>query len=234
MAKEVKVPKEELAPAYFVQYSALWCIMLGFFVLLLSLGDTQTGPGEAGVGAVRDSFGITGGLGMLPFAQNAFQDRDNQAAAASLRIVRNNPEKAGFSFDGYVRGMLSERGLSDLSFWIIEEVPGKTKVVIGLPIKFRDDMHLETDSVRLLEVLSEVVFHLSGHRFDCMMYLDEGPDRFAAQKKALLRSGVVARFITEACAMPEGTIGFVGYHDNRYLAAHGIHNVSGKILLSIQ
>ena len=233
MAKEVKRPKEELAPAYFVQYSALWCIMLGFFVLLLSLGESQTGPGEAGVGAIRDSFGVSGGLGLLPFSKNSFLG-DADEASSSLRIVRKEPETMTFSMDGYVRGMLSERGLSDLSLWIIEEDVDNPKVVIGLPVRFRDDMHLESESVRMLEVLSEVVFHLTGHQFYCMMYLDEGPTRFAAQKKAMLRSAVVARFITEACSMPEGAIGFVGYHDNRYLAARGIENVSGVVLLSIQ
>lgn len=231
MAREVKRPKEELAPAYFVQYSALWCIMLGFFVLLLSLGNTQTGAGDNGVGAVRDAFGLSGGLGMMPFSKNAF--RSSNDVSSSLRIVRTE-DSSTYAMDGYIRSMLSKRGLSDLALWMIEDIPGSPKVLIGLPVKFRDDMHLDPKSVRMLEVLSEVIFHLSGHQFDCMMHLDGESGTFASQKKAMLRSAVVARFIAEASSLPPDTIRAVGYYDNRYLSAYGIENVSGKVLLSIQ
>ncbi len=232
MAKEVEKPKEELAPAYFVQYSALWCIMLGFFVLLLSLGNTQDGLGNDGVGAVRDAFGTSGGLGMMPFAQNAFGG--GAPGSSSLRIVRSTETAPKYSMEGFVRGMLSKQGLSDLSLWVVEEVPGRPKVIIGLPIKFRDDKQLETESVQLLEVLSEVIFHLAGHQFECMLHLDSALDSARNQRKALLRATVVARFLSEACALPLDTVRSVGYYDSRFVRAYGIEDVSGRVLLSIQ
>jgi len=231
MAREVKKPKEELAPAYFVQYSSLWCILLGFFVLLLSLGNTQTGPGDAGVGAVRDAFGMSGGLGILPFAKNAFGGSD--AKSSSLRIIRSD-EQPAYRLDGYVRGMLSSKGLSELSLWVIEDSPGKPKVVLSLPVKFRDDLHLETGSVQMLETLSEVVFHLSGRQFEFMMVYNGDADRTAAQKRAMLRAAVVARFLAETCSLPPDQVRTVGYYDSRYLQQYGMENVSGNVLLSIE
>ena len=231
MGRKVEKPKEELAPAYFMQYSALWCIMLSFFVMLLTMGKEQSGGNDSGVGAVRDAFGSQGGLGLKSFAKNAFGKGDAQHA--SLRIIRKK-EAPSYDMDGFVRGMLSSKGLTDVSMWVIETESGAPEVVLSLPIEYVSDTRLTLNSVRVLEILGEVIFHLTDHQFDCIMHVDEGGDILAEQKRAMLRTAVVARFISEGCGLPPGAVRAVGYSDSRYLEAHGINNVSGKLLLSIR
>ncbi len=233
MAKrEVKKPKEELAPAYFTQYSSLWCIMLGFFVMLLSLGNTQTGPGTAGVGDVRDAFRGVGGLGMLPFSKNSLFWKGN-SSGNSFRI-RRSAEPDEYKVDGYIRSMFSQKGLSNISIGVIQEDSGATKVVLSVPVTYRDDMHLAPESVELLEVLSEVIFNLSNHEFEIMALYQDDTNPANGQKRAMLRAAVVARFLTEVCALPTEHVRAVGYSGTHFLRQYGIEDVKGKVLISIQ
>jgi len=232
MGKKVEPPKEELAPAYFMQFSALWCIMLGFFVMLLSLGNTQKGPGQHGVGQVRDAFGTMGGLGMLPYAKNALFGR-HDGGASSLRIRKSVPTQA-VKMDGYIRGMLWKKGLSNVSMITVVESKNITKVVLRIPVVFRGDEHLEMKSVKLLEMLSEVFVTLSQYDIEVTVVCenDEGP--IARQRSAMLQAAVVARFLTEAAMLDPGRVKAVGYSDSRFVVGHGIEHVNGYVLVSIE
>jgi hypothetical protein len=233
MAKrEVKKPKEDLAPAYFTQYAALWCILLGFFVMLLSLGNTQTGPGTAGVGEVRDAFQGVGGLGMLPFSKNSLF-RKGGGGGSSFRINRSVMPRE-YNIDGYIRGMFSQKGLSNIAIGVIKEDSGAVKVVLSVPVEYRDDMHLEPDSVQLLEVLSEVIFNLSNHEFEIMAFCQDDANLEVCQKRAMLRSAVVARFLTDVCALPSERVHAVGYSSTHFLRQYGMEDVKGKVLICIQ
>lgn len=232
MAREVKKPKEDLAPAYFSQYAALWCILLGFFVMLLSLGNTQAGPGAAGLGDVRDAFKGIGGLGMLPFSQNSLF-RKGDPSGSSFRIS-HSAVPTEYSIDGYIRSMVSQKGLSNISIAVLNEDPGSTKVVLIVPVAYRDDTHLTPDSVALLEVLGEVVFNLSGHEFQIMSLCPDDPNPENGQKRAMLRSAVVARFLTEICTLPPDHVHAVGYSSTHFLKKYGIEDVKGKVLIGIQ
>ena len=232
MGKEFEKPKEELAPAYFVQYSALWCIMLAFFVLLLTLGTSQSGGNKAGVGEIRDAFGATGGLGLMAFAKNAFGATDS--GRSSLRIVRHEDAGPAYDLEGVFRGLLSSKGLASLPLWVIEEDASSPKVYICLPIEFWRDNRPSPESVDMLEKLAAVIFHLDGYEFDCMMHLEGDGDSFELQKRAMIRSVTVVRFLAETCGLPPESFRAVGYYDKRFMEAHGIENVTGKVLLSIK
>lgn len=232
MGKEVKKPKEELAPAYFVQYSALWCIMLGFFVMLLSLGKTQMGPGADGLGDVRDAFGAGGGLGLLPFARNVLFGRGD-GGASSFRIRESAPQEIA-EVDGYIRGMLWQKGLSSLSMVTVMSADNISKVILQVPVSFRGNEHLGPESVKFLEMLGEVLLDLHQYDFEVMVVEDEGHDPSIRQRNAMLRSAVVTRFLIDISSMPVERISAVGFSDSRYVDAYGMEHVKGHVLISIE
>lgn len=231
MSRNVRKPKEELAPSYFVQYSALWCILLGFFVMLLSLGSTQMGPGADGLGEVRDAFGTTGGLGLMPFAKNALFGR-HDGGASSFRIRKSAPNQV-LKIDGYIRGMLWKKGLSDISMITVVHSHDSSTVILQLPISFQANEHLGRESVKLLEMLGEVFLSLRQYDMEVMAVCDDAPDPAACQRVALLRSAVVARFLTDSAKLVPERVHAVGFSDTQLLELRGIEYVNGTVLISI-
>jgi hypothetical protein len=233
MGRKVKKPKEELAPSYFVQFSALWCIMLGFFVMLLSLGNTQMGPGADGVGQVRDAFGSSGGLGLLPYAKNVLLGR-HDGGASSFRIRKSAPHQKA-EVDGYIRGMLWKKGLADISMIKVVHSPNSSTVILRTPVGFRGREQLDRETVKLLELLGEVLLNLKQYDLEVMAVYDEAPDNpQECQRMALLQASLVARCLTDAAALSSERVQAVGFSDSRLLVARGIEHVKGHVLISIR
>lgn len=59
------------APAYMGLFTSLMTVLLAFFILLVSMADSQDAGFYHGVGSIENSLGITGGLGMMAFARAA-------------------------------------------------------------------------------------------------------------------------------------------------------------------
>lgn len=232
MARKVKKPKEDLAPAYFVLYSALWCVLLGFFVMLLSLGNSRMGPGAEGLGDVRDAFGSSGGVGLLSFARNAVFGR-NDGGSSSFRIRQNSPGQAA-EIDGYVRGLLSRQGLSDLSSIVLVQSETGSKVLLKIPVGFLDREQLDRNSVKVLEQLAEVFIDLRDYDIEVMAVCDDEAGGDDGQRKTMLRASVVARFLADAAALSPDRLRAVGYSDPRFVGRHGMEPVKGCVLISIQ
>lgn len=232
MARKVKKPKEDLAPSYFVQYSALWCVLLGFFVMLLSLGHSRMGPGAEGLGDVRDAFGSTGGLGLLSFAKNVMFGK-NDGGSSSFRIRQNTPSQPA-EMDGYIRGLLKKQGLSGISNIVLVRSDNGLKVVIKVPVSFQGSDQLDQDSVKLLEQLAEVLVGLHTCNVEVMAVSDQGANQEEGQRKAMLRAAVVARLLTDAEALEPDHVQAVGYCDTRFVDRYGMKPVKGCVFISIQ
>lgn len=234
MGRKVKKPKESLAPSYFVQYSALWCILLGFFVMLLSLGNSQMGPGTEGVGEVRDAFGTNGGAGLLSFAKNVIFG-SNDGSSKSFRI-RQSTSSRGSGMDGYIRGLLKKQGLGDISNIVLLESEDEMKVQLKVPVAFYENDQLEKDSIIFLEKLSGVLIDLREYNIEVMAVCasDEADaDHENCQRSAMLRAAVVARFLMEAASMSPDQVRAVGYSDTRFIGRYGMEPVKECVLISI-
>jgi hypothetical protein len=171
-------------------------------------------------------------MGMLPFSKNSMFGKGN-GTGSSFRIRRSGLPRE-YDIDGYIRGMFSQKGLSSIAISVIHEDAGSVKVVLSVPVIYRDDMHLDPESVQLLEMLSEVIFNLSNHDFEIMAFCEDDVDLEVCQKRAMLRSAVVARFLTEVCALPSERVHAVGYSSTHFLRQYGMENVNGKVLICIQ
>ena len=55
------------APAYMGQYASLMTILLAFFIVMLSLGQSRVAQFRVGVGQIRNMIGMQGGTGVLAF-----------------------------------------------------------------------------------------------------------------------------------------------------------------------
>ena len=231
MAKEVEKPKEELAPAYFTLYSALWCVMLGFFVMLLSMGHEQSGLGAKGYGDIRDAFGTKGGFGLLAFANNVIHG-NNQGGSSSFRI-RQSSAGGEEGVDGYIRGLLRKQGLSDISNFVVIESEHGSKVVLKLPVSFRNDEYLSEKSVDLLERFAEVLVDLRQFNMEIISVCDDraGPDE--CTRGAMLNAAVVARFLSDVAALDPDRVKAVGYSDSRWVDVYGMDPVKGYIMIAI-
>ena len=230
--KKAKRPQEELAPAYFVQYSALWCILLGFFVMLLSLGNTQMGPGTDGLGEVRDAFGVKGGLGLLPYAKNALFGRKD-GGASSFRIRDSAPQQA-MDADGYIRGTLWKKGLADTSMLSVMHSPGSPTVLLRVPVRFSGYDKLERDTVELLEMLCEVFISLHHYEMEVLAVYEDSPDKRECQRIAMLRAALVARFLCDTASLSPERVWGVGFSDTRLLDLHGIEHAPETVLISLR
>lgn len=232
MAKKVEPPKEEMAPAYFVQFSSLWCIMLGFFVMLLSLGSTQTGPGVEGIGEVRDAFGKGGGMGLMQFSRNVLFGKGD-GNASSFRIRESAPPELT-EVDSYIRGKLWQKGLANLSMLTVSASEDKLKVLLQIPVKLKSSSRLDPNTVVMLELLGEILLDLREYDFE-VVAIDEGEgSHIERQRAAMRRAAMVARLLTDVSSLPENHVRAVGYSDSRYIEAYGMELVKGHILLSIE
>lgn len=55
------------APPYMGQFTALMTILLAFFILMQALSTVQQAGFKAGIGDVKNAFGMVGGLGVFKF-----------------------------------------------------------------------------------------------------------------------------------------------------------------------
>ena len=55
------------APAYMAQFTALMTLLLAFFILLNVLADKKESGFKDGIGAIRNAFGASGGLGVFSY-----------------------------------------------------------------------------------------------------------------------------------------------------------------------
>ncbi len=55
------------APAYMALYTSLMIVMLAFFILLNTMANKQEAGFKAGIGDVKNAFGLKGGFGMFRF-----------------------------------------------------------------------------------------------------------------------------------------------------------------------
>ncbi|MBN2683828.1 MAG: hypothetical protein JXR40_00980 [Pontiellaceae bacterium] len=234
MGKKVEKPKENLAPAYFVQYSALWCVLLGFFVMLLSLGNSQMGPGTEGMGEVRDAFGTNGGAGLLAFAKNVIFGR-NDGSSKTFRIRQGTSDRVS-GIDGYIRGLLKKQGLGDISNTVLVETEDGMKVQIKVPVSFEGNQRMEKDSNEFIERLASMFVGMRDFNIEVMAVCaaDEAEaDQEECQRSAMLRAALVARRLMEKSGMSPDRVRAVGYSDTRFIVRYGMEPVNECVLISI-
>jgi hypothetical protein len=227
MSKRPEPPKEAMAPAYFVQYAALWCLMLAFFVVLLSMGHQKTAEFKSGLGAIRDAFGLKGGLGMMPFWRKSTEGHGDNNPSTS------KPKEKG-DIIGNFKGMLWKEGLSSVDILQTKFDDRGVSITINTPVKFQDgSAALSREDRGFLSRMGTILFNLPDTVITVECLMNEGAGD-ADLLQATQRSTTITRYLMDECKIPENRIDSVGYSDHRYLTALKSNQWNQAVIFSIR
>ncbi len=227
MGKKPEPPKEAGAPVYFVQYSALWCLMLAFFVVLLSMGHERTAAFKSGMGFIRDAFGLKGGLGMLQFWRKTTQGHgDNNPSV-------KKPKEEG-DVIGFFKGMLWKEGLSSVTILQTRFDERGVSITLATPVKFEDESaSLDRDSQQFLSRLGAVLFNVPEMVIGVYCMETAGEEE-ARSLLATERSAAITRYLQDEARLPANRLEAVGYAHQKYLTALGTNPVEQVVLFSLR
>ena len=214
MGKRPDPPKEEKAPAYMTMYSALWCIMLAFFVVLMTLGRQKSDKYKKGIGAVKNAFGVRGGMGMMEYWRKASDGQGD-----------NNPnppdEQEEGDVVGHFKGMLWKEGLSNVSILKTEFDDRGISITIDTPIEFvTNSAVLGREACAFLSRMGGVFYNMPGFEItvqDLTMREKDTDDRNLLL--AIERASAVTRYLQDEARIPADRIIAVGFSNRKYLTA---------------
>ncbi|HBA84882.1 MAG TPA: hypothetical protein DCZ95_12380 [Verrucomicrobia bacterium] len=229
MSKKPEPPKEPQAPAYFVQYAALWCLMLAFFVVLLSMGHERTADFKAGVGAIRDAFGLKGGLGMMAFWRKSTSGLgDNNPTA-----IRKKKEEEG-DIVGNFKGMLWKEGLSSVDILQTQFDDRGISITLSTPLRFASKSAvLDREMRSFLNRIGTIFFAMPDTVITIGCLTDDGADNDDLLRAAE-RSTAITRYFIDECMIPGTRLDAVGYSHHTYLQGLNSNQWSQAVIFSIR
>jgi chemotaxis protein MotB len=198
---------EEGAPAYMAQFTALMTILLAFFICMLSLGQSRNADYLDGVGDVRDAFGMSGGLGLMPYWKSIMHRYPE---------IDAEPENARRNLIGYRRGSYRSKNVS-----LAQAIRGRLEqphrsVRIMTPIRFAAGRAvLDADARAYLSSLGQVVFAMSKCQLTICCY--DRPDAERTIALSAMRAAAISRYLAEACGLPQESLSGIGYADRTCL-----------------
>jgi flagellar motor protein MotB len=212
MGRKGEPPQDAQAPGFFVQYAALWCLMLAFFICMLSLGHERTAEFKTGVGFIRDAFGLKGGLGMLPFWHMIAGESSHKGQTSRAPQV----EEEG-NLIGYFKGMLWKEGLASVSILRVEVDEWKVGVVMKVPLSFPEgESVLDTTAKEFLDRIAGVFFNLPDWFLSVGCLTPAADDENGSLRLASERASVVARYLQDVGRIEGNRVEAVGYAHSRY------------------
>ncbi len=205
-------PQEEGAPAYMAQYTALMTILLAFFICMLTLGDEKAAKyKKEGFGYIKDSFGLSGGLGLLPYWK---------------AIMKKFPEYGEFDQDkdkdllGYVKGSFESEELDAEGILKVDLQNWGYRVKIPTPITFaEDDVLLSRNVLGFLDRVGGVLYNLTNHMVTACCYETRGSDDGMNQIISARRAAAITSYLKDRCGVPGDRLNYVGYSSSRYLGS---------------
>ncbi|MFH0878846.1 MAG: flagellar motor protein MotB [Lentisphaerota bacterium] len=230
MGKRPEPPKESSAPAYFVQYAALWCLMLAFFITLLTLGSQKSAKFKVGMGLLRDAFGLKGGLGLLPYWRKLTSGSgDNNPAVQKVK-----PEDAG-DVVSYFKGMLWKEGLSSVSILHTEADDRGISIYVEAPLQFAtNSATLDRDTRGFLSRIGTLFYNLPNTVITVNCLVTNSASDNANLLLAAERVSAISRYLQEQCQIPRRQLDAVAYSHDRYLGQLKWTNENRSILFSIR
>ena len=228
MGKRPDPPKEASAPAYFIQYAALWCIMLAFFVVLLTMGHERTDAFKAGVGFIRDAFGLKGGLGMLPFWRRSVEGQGDNSP-----ILKKKPEEGDII--GNFKGLLWKQGLSSVAILQTEFDDRGVSITVDTPIAFSPDSAvLNRDACVFLSRIGTLFVNLPGSLITVSCLTTNQADDNANLLLAAERVAAITRYLKEQSRIGGDRLEAVAFAHDRYFQSVKWTNANRSVLFTIR
>jgi chemotaxis protein MotB len=228
-----KPPKEDQAPAYMTMYASLWCIMLAFFVTLLSMGQQRTEEFKEGLGQIQNAFGREGGFGLLQFMRGHRMTRPG-ANLDSRREDTADPQDRA-ELIGFFKNMLWREGLSSVAILDVKVDSGGANVILQTPIEFQADYaNLSMEDRKFLNKIGAIFYNRSdlSIRVDC--YTRPSEDDSNDMILALERASAVTRYLAGECRISENRLSSLGYGSTRFMLYLPETNIQQTVVFSVR
>lgn len=193
------------APPYMGQYASLMILLLAFFIVLVSFSTIQEAGLKAGIGDIKNAFGLSGGYGIFDYA---FIGKGVGYAP--------NPTNDNLGEDGVENKlMMGEGGQGDTSLDIKE--PDQTKY-----IRFKMKNQFETGSDKLTKDMQEELRQigigviLGGYKIQIRCFSMESGDPDKNKSLALSRAAQVMRSLEKNGGVPYDKMECIGYSNDQY------------------
>lgn len=207
----VEKPKEEGAPAYMAQYTALMTILLAFFICMLTMGQQKEAEYKrAGYGQIRDAFSLKGGMGILPYMR---------AVMGSYPHLGEGPEIEEADSLGYRKGAFEARQLDADGITECNLAYQSRAVRLATPVMFPPGRwDLNRDARAFLHTMGRVFYNLPDTLLTvCCFQQDDGASGISSQLLAARRAATVVRYLESECDIGSERLRNLGYSHDRYL-----------------
>lgn len=232
--KKREPPKEELAPAYMVMYSALWCIMLAFFVTVLSMGHQKADEFKKGIGEIRNAFGVEGGFGLLQFMRGHRMD-ESGARLESRRPDSQDEQDERAALIGFFKNMLWREGLAGVSILDVRVDSLGANVILQTPIEFEEgDAGLSVEARKFLNKIGTLFYNRPDFSVEVMSMSVPPAGDGENIVPALERASAVTRYLMEEGRIPSARLVSLGYGSTRFLNYLPDTKVSQVMLFSVR
>ncbi len=195
------------APAYMAQFTALMTILLAFFICMLTLGQSRVAKYKNGVGHVRDAFGVSGGLGLMPYWK---------AIMRRYPEIKPEPDRKKRKLIGYRCGTFHSEtvGLAEAIRARLRQTHRSVRIMT--PIRFAAGSAALDDEARTyLGSLGQVVFAMTNCRLTISCYAPGDAEETISL--SAMRAAAVTRYLVGACGLPPDALSGIGYADTKYL-----------------
>lgn len=203
-----KKPDEGGAPAYMGLFTSLMTVLLAFFILMVSMADSQDAGFYHGVGSVQNTLGVKGGLGVMNFARAAgdkgmlgvSEEDEDKDAAKQLML---NPEGEG--------------GLGTTDLNNVEEVDKGFYISVFIPHTFsKGSAIIEKDST-LAEYLKKMSIGFLQVKENIMIrtYAEDGGNKMENQQLATKRANAMMKYLSMK-GISYSRLTSIGYNYDKY------------------
>lgn len=216
MAKKVERPKEPGAPAYMAQYTALMMLLLAFFIAMLAnagFGEQHSGM-QQGLGIVRDSLGLKGGLGILPFISQAAKTLHRPYPRPELE-EKPDPERVAI---GHPRKSMRTDVAVFEGFLSIKQERRGFGLRIAAPVVFPEGgASLDAGTKEYIERIGGIMLSMPDVFVTLRAWCAETNDPRENEMLAGERSAAVMRYLERQCRVPRSRVRSAAYVSTRYL-----------------
>ena len=203
-----KKPDEGGAPAYMGLFTSLMTVLLAFFILMVSMADSQDAGFYHGVGSVQNTLGVKGGLGVMSFARKAgdkgmlgvTEEEEDKDASKQLLF---NPEGEG--------------GLGTVDVDNIEEVDKGYYISVFIPHVFTKGSARIEPTSELADYLKKMSIGFLSVKEDIMIrtYAEDASTKLDSQLLATKRANNIMKFLNSK-GIGYKRLSGIGYNYDRY------------------
>lgn len=228
--KQVEPPKEHGAPAYMTMYTALMMLLLAFFIAILAnaTSSTQRGGMQQGIGSIKNSFGMQGGLGLMPYIKMV---KNLRAVYPKVEEPPRDTE-ADRALLGHAKATTRQDLLMDEGFLSIKTIYRGVSLRVTAPIIFAaGSAALDQDAREFLQRIGGILTSFPEGLLTVRAYANEtghsGNDELLASERA----AAIVRFLEQQSAIAPKRLRAVGCSSTRYMGTMPTGRKQALVLL---